>query len=179
MSDNSEPVNLHQDQNFSLHAIGLLNGAEALHNQRIQDLNEKHGCLNEKISALKAHLEKCYNHVKKGSKENLDLSSAKGSIIDLWNEWKEELKTTNSKEYNHIKKDLESIDFSNLDIDKIYDEIIPELEKIQRHHEFKFTQIPSTLRLFIELFSILVEILKEIPKKQDELLTHTNQKMSR
>lgn len=162
------------DQNFALHAVDLLYGAENLHNKRLSDLDKDHLELSEKISAIKNYLQQGYKHIKSGSDQPLNLAQAKDQILALWNEWKEELKKTNLDEYHNLKIDLDTLDFSQMDLDTLDEKLIPELEKIQRHHEFKFQQIPSKLRMFIELFSILVEILKEIPKRQDEMTSHFN-----
>ncbi len=172
-------LNSFQDQNFALDAIDLLCRTEDLHNSRLRDLDSEHATLNEKISALKDYLQKAYKHIKSGSDESLDLSEAKEQILALWEEWKEELKNSDTGEYHDLSKDISQLDFSNLDLETLDDVLIRELEKIQRHHEFKFGQIPSKLRMYIELFSILVEILKEIPKKQDEVTSHMNRNSAR
>lgn len=164
----------HGDQNFALHAIDLMFRAEDLHNNRLADLDKQHTSLSEKLSAVKDHLQKAYKHIRSGSKDSLNLEEVKEQVISLWEEWKEELKNSDLEEYHNLKTDLNELDFSELSLEKLEEKLIPELEKIQRHHEFKFQQIPSKLRMYLELFSILVEILKEIPKKQDEVQGHMN-----
>lgn len=167
------------DRNFALDAIDLMFGAENIHNNRLADLDKQHTALSEKISAIKSHLEEIYNHMKSGSEEPLNLEDAKTSILALWEEWREELKASDLSEFQSLKVELDKLDFSDIHLTTLEKELIPELEKIQRHHEFKFQQIPSKLRMFLELFSILVEILKEVPKKEDEAKSLMNKNSTR
>ncbi|MBM3191818.1 MAG: hypothetical protein FJZ63_04120 [Chlamydiae bacterium] len=64
-------------------------------------------------------------------------------------------------------------------LDDIENNLIPELEKVQRHFEYQYQKIPNELRMFIELFTILVEIVKEFPKKYAEINGHINNRMAR
>ena len=100
-------------------------------------------------------------------------------ILNLWNEWKESLKERDMDEYNNLKVNLEELDFSKLTLEQLDDKLIPELEKVQRHFEFKYQKIPNELRMFIELFTILVDILKEFPKKFAEVNSHINRSSAR
>lgn len=182
MSDlNVENINpaSNQDYNFGLEGVYLMYSAENLHQKRLQDLENKQQELNDKLMALKEHLKKSYKHLKADKKEPLDLTPVKENILKMWNEWKEDLKKRDIDEYNNLKTNLEDLDFSKLSLEHLDDKLIPELEKIQRHYEFKYQKIPNELRMFIELFTILVEILKEFPKKYSELNGHINRSSSR
>lgn len=177
-----------QNYNFGLEGVSLMYGAEQLHHKKLSDLDEKQEKLEAKLTALKNHLARCYKHLKeqqadKNNKDKkklpIDLSEIKESVMSLWNEWKDHLKKTDLEEYKSLKVDLDKLDFSNMSLEKLEDELIPELGNIQRHHEFKYQKIPNELRLAIELFTILVEILKEFPKKYSELNGHINRSMAR
>jgi hypothetical protein len=168
-----------RDYNFGIEGVHLMYSAESLHQKRLEDLEKRQQELNDKLMALKDHLRKSYKHLKSDNKEPLDLSHVKQNILNLWNEWKEDLKTRDIDEYNNLKTNLEELDFSHLNLEHLDDKLIPELEKIQRHFEFKYQKIPNELRMFIELFTILVEILKEFPKKYSELNSHINRSVTR
>ncbi len=178
---NVEKVNTasNADYNFGLEGVNLMYSAESLHQKRLQDLENKQQELNDKLMALKDHLKKSYKHLKSESKQPLDLTPVKEHILKMWNEWKEDLKKRDIEEYNNLKTNLEELDFSKLTLEHLDDKLIPELEKIQRHYEFKYQKIPNELRMFIELFTILVEILKEFPKKYSELNGHINRSITR
>lgn len=161
-----------KESNFGLIGANLMFGAEELHQNRLQSLEDKQQTLNIKLSALKNHLKQCYNQLKSDSKDPINLDEIKESILKLWNEWRDAVKEKDPEEYKTLKTDLEKLDFSNLTKENIEKTLISELENIQRHFEFKYSQIPNQLRLFIELFTILVEILKEFPKKYSEGNSH-------
>lgn len=169
------------DREYNLGLVGsdLMFKAEELHQNRLKGLEDQQDKLNRKLSALKDHLKKCYNHLKSDSKEPVNLSEIKESILNLWNEWRDYIKEKDPAEYASLKTDLEKLDFSNLTAENIEKTLISELENIQRHFEFKYSQIPNQLRLFIELFTILVEILKEFPKKFSELNGHINRNIGK
>jgi thymidylate synthase len=168
-----------KEPNLGLAGAYLMFQAESLHQTRLQDLEDKQLVLNNKLSALKNHLKECYTHLKSDSKQPLNLSEIKESILKLWNEWREAVKEKDPAEYATLKTDLERLDFSNLTAENIEKTLISELENIQRHYEFKYSQIPNQLRLFIELFTILVEILKEFPKKFAEVNSHINRNIGK
>jgi hypothetical protein len=179
-----EDVSLQSKKNNNEYPLGrigadLMFGAEKLHQNRLRKLEDQQADLNMKLSALKDYLKQCYNHLKSDSKEPLNLSEIKDNVLKLWNEWRDYVKEKDPAEYASLKTDLERLDFSNLTADNIEKTIISELENIQRHFEFKYSQIPNQLRLFIELFTILVEILKELPKKAAELNGHINRNVGR
>lgn len=168
-----------KDYNFGLEGVWLMYEAEALHQKRLGHLEDKQEELNYKLGQLKDHLKTSYKHLKKENAGSLDLSHVKENILKLWNEWKNHLKEKDLEEFNNLKVNLDELDFSNLSLEHLDDKLIPELEKIQRHYEFKYQKIPNELRMFIELFTILVEILKEFPKKLAELNNHINRSSSR
>ncbi|MEI8301138.1 MAG: hypothetical protein WCG10_05975 [Chlamydiota bacterium] len=167
------------ESNFGLEGVNLMFKAEALHQNRLNTLESKQDDLNKKLSDLNAYVKKCYKHLKSDSKIPFDLSEIKQNVLALWNEWKESLKTKDPDEYKNLKVDLEKLDFSKMSLEDLDDKLIPELEKIQRHHEYQYQKIPNELRMFIELFTILVEILKEFPKKFAEINGHINSRMAR
>lgn len=175
MSDSIERIEGipdYQEPNFALEGIGLMFQAESLHQKRLQNLERKQEELNEKLSALKDHLKKCYKQLKSDSKAPVNISELKESVLSLWNEWKESLKERDMEEYHNLKVDLEKLDFSKMTLEELDDKLIPELEKVQKHFEFKYQKIPNELRLHIELFTILVEILKECPKTFAQINRH-------
>lgn len=168
-----------KEYNFGLEGVWLMHSAEQLHHNRLNNLESKQDELNAKLGALKDHLKTSYKHLKKEGNTPLNLSHAKENILKLWNEWKEHLKEKDLDEYQNLKTNLDELDFSNLSLEQLDDKLIPELEKIQRHYEFKYQKIPNELRMFIELFTILVEILKEFPKKFAEVNNHINRSSAR
>jgi hypothetical protein len=160
------------DYNFGLEGVNLMFKSELLHQDRLSSLEKKQADINHKLSNLNDHLKKTYKHLKSETKHPINLTEIKENVLKLWNEWKEDLKKRDLDEYNNLKVDLEQLDFSKLTLEHLDDKLIPELEKVQKHYEFKYQKIPNELRMFIELFTILVEILKEFPKKQAELGHH-------
>ena len=174
-----EQSSLGREYNFGLEGSKLMFLAEDIHQSRLSKLEAKQEMLNHKLSNLKDHLKASYKHLKGGSKEGLDLTHVKENILNLWNEWKESLKERDMDEYNNLKVNLEQLDFSKLTLEQLDDKLIPELEKVQRHFEFKYQKIPNELRMFIELFTILVDILKEFPKKFAEVNSHINRSSAR
>lgn len=167
------------EPNFGLEGVNLMFQTEALHQGKLDALEKKQDALNLRLSALKDYLKKCYNHLKSDSKVPVNLSSMKEHILKLWNEWKETLKEKDPEEYKNLKVDLEKVNFSMMTLDDIENNLIPELEKVQRHFEYQYQKIPNELRMFIELFTILVEIVKEFPKKYAEINGHINNRMAR
>lgn len=172
------PVNT-GEYNTGYEGVKLMLSAESLHQNRLLKLDRKQQEISHTLSEIKDHLKKCYRHIKNGDKEIVDISSSKGAILKLWEEWKAALKEKDLDEYNSLTLELDKMDFSNLSIEVLDDKLIPELEKIQRFHEYKYQQIPNELRMFIELFTILVEILKEIPKKHAEVISHISRSTTR
>ena len=172
MPDPVESIQSYQEPNFALEGIDLMFRAESLHQQRLERLERKQDELNEKLSALKDHLKKCYKQLKSDSKEPVNVSELKENVLTLWNEWKESLKDKDMEEYRNLKVDLEKLDFSKMSLEDLDDKLIPELEKVQKHFEFKYQKVPNELRLLIELFTILVEILKECPKSFAQINRH-------
>lgn len=158
--------------------INLLFGVEAIHNKRLQTLQDKQIDLNHRLSHIKQLLKETYNKLKENPDKSFSFNHLKEDILKLWSEWKEDLKTSNLEEYKSLTVELDKLDFEHMTLKELDDKLIPELEKIQRHFEFKFQKIPNELRLFIELFAIIVDILKEVPKRQDEMLTHINRKLA-
>lgn len=167
------------EYNFGLEGVWLMYKAEQLHHGRLNHLENKQEELNIKLGQLKDHLKASYKHLKKENAGPLDLSHVKENILKLWNEWKEHLKEKDPEEFQNLKTNLDELDFSKLSLEHLDDKLIPELEKIQRHYEFKYQKIPNELRMFIELFTILVEILKEFPKKYAEINAHINRSSAR
>ncbi|MCH9631418.1 MAG: hypothetical protein S4CHLAM37_14410 [Chlamydiia bacterium] len=169
--------------NPGLEGVFLMHKSEELHQNRLLKLDRKQQEISHTLTELKDHLKRCYRELKKpaadGEERTVDLSEYKDQIMQLWNEWKEELKKKDLDEYKSLSNVLDQLDFSKLSIEQLDDKLIPELEKIQRFHEFKYQQIPNELRMFIELFTILVEILKEIPKKFAEVNSHISRNATR
>ena len=156
--------------------VRLMEKTEELHQSRLLKLDEKQRELSQKLSHIKDELKRCYRILKNNPEEpenGVDILNHKDEILKLWEEWKAELKETDPEEFRSLTVELDKLDFSKLSIEQLDDVLIPELEKIQRFHEFKYQQIPNELRMFIELFTILVEILKEFPKKFAESMSHT------
>jgi len=168
-----------REPNFGLEGVYLMYSAEELHHNRLSDLEARQQDLNLKLAHLKTYLEKCHKHLKSDSKEPLDISAAKEATLKLWNEWRAFLKEKDLDEYKSLSTDLEKLDFSKLTLEHLEDQLIPELEKIRSHFEFKYQKIPNELRLHMELFTIMVEILKEFPKKFAESISHTNRNIAR
>ncbi|PCI95189.1 hypothetical protein COB11_02850 [Candidatus Aerophobetes bacterium] len=169
--------------NPGLEGVYLLQKVEKQHQSRLLNLDRKQQEISHTLTELKDHLKRCYRELKKpevdGEVRTIDLSKYKDQIMQLWNEWKVELKNKDLDEYKSLSDVLNQLDFSKLSIEELDDKLIPELEKIQRFHEFKYQQIPNELRMFIELFTILVEILKEIPKKFAEVNSHISRNSTR
>lgn len=174
-----DATDFRNEPNLGLEGVWLMNSAENTHQGRLKRLEEKQMALHHKLNALKDHLRRAYKPIKEDSKELADLSQYKQEIIQLWNEWKEDLKNTDFEEYKNLKVDLDKLDFSKLSLSHLSDELIPELEKIQNYHTLKYEKIPTELRMFIELFTILVEILKELPKKFAESNAHINRNIGK
>lgn len=168
-----------KEPNFGLEGVYLMYSAEEMHHKKLSGLEARQQDLNLKLSHLKTHLEKSHKHLKSESKVPLDLSATKESVLKLWNEWRDFLKTSDLEEYKSLSIDLENLDFSKLTLEHLEDQLIPELEKIRSHFEFKYQKIPNELRLHMELFTIMVEILKEFPKKFAEANGHINRNIAR
>lgn len=178
MSDVVENVS-NTEANFGLEGVYLMYSAEALHHQRLTDLETRQQELNLKLSHLKTHIERCHKYLKSDAKTPLDLSAAKEAILKLWNEWRDFLKEKDFSEYQSLTTELDKLDFSNLSQEHIDEKLIPELERIRNHFEFKYQKIPNELRLHMELFTVMVEILKEFPKKFAEVNGHINRNIAR
>lgn len=175
-SASSQDINVHFKYHPGYEGVLLMHKTEQLHQKRLLDLDAKQQAISNKLSVIKDELKRCYRLIKNNPEnpaEGINLSEHKDSIIKLWEEWKAELKESDPEEYNNLTLELDKLDFSKLSLEMLDDKLVPELEKIQRHHEFKYQQIPNELRMFIELFTILVEILKELPKKYAESISQT------
>lgn len=171
INESSSIENINQQYHPGWEGVKLLLGVENAHKKNLLSLDSQQQDISFTLGEIKDHLKRCEKHVKSDAK-SADLNMHKENILKLWNDWREELKTKNSKELNDMSRQLENLDFKNISLDDIDNIVIPELEKVRRHHEHKYGQIPNQLRLFIELFTITVEILKDVPKKFQEVNSH-------
>lgn len=179
MVDAVENISSYQEPNFGLEGVYLMYAAETQHHKKLMDLEERQQSLNTKLSHIKTHSEKCHKHLKKDTDDRLNFEATKTTILNLWNEWREYLEKKDPEEYKNLTNDLNKLDFSNLTKENIDDVLLPELDKMRNYFEFKYQKIPNELRLHMELFTIMVEILKEFPKKFAEVNSHTNRNIAR
>jgi hypothetical protein len=179
MSTPVENISAYQEPNFGLAGVDLMYAAEKQHHDRLTKLEELQQSLNTKLTHIKTHAEKSHKFLKKDTEDPLDFEATKTTILNLWNEWREYLEKKDPEEYKNLTNDLNKLDFSNLTKENIDDVLLPELDKMRNYFEFKYQKIPNELRLHMELFTIMVEILKEFPKKFAEVNSHTNRNIAR